>query len=50
TGGSIISRWIDIEWSVAGTRQPLDTALDDARLERLGQALGRFLLPDGRPA
>ncbi len=43
TGGSIISRWMDIEWAVAGARLPLDTALDDARLERLALALRRYL-------
>lgn len=43
TGGTIISRWIDIEWLAAGERQPLDRSLDDARLERLGAALARFV-------
>lgn len=43
TGGSIISRWTDIEWVVAGARQPLDTATDDARLERLAAALEAYL-------
>lgn len=45
TGGSVISRWIDIEWVVAGERRPLDTALDVARLERLAAALDRYLAP-----
>jgi hypothetical protein len=45
TGGSIISRWIDIEWTVAGKRLPLDQATDDARLERLAAALVAFLDP-----
>jgi hypothetical protein len=43
TGGSIISRWTDIEWVVAGERRPLDTAVDDARLERLARALEAYL-------
>lgn len=41
--GAIISRWTDIEWAVAGERLPLDTALDDSRLERLAAALVAFL-------
>ncbi|MEO8478206.1 MAG: hypothetical protein ABI542_01130 [Gemmatimonadota bacterium] len=45
TGGSVISRWLDIEWAVAGERLPLDTALDIARLERLATALDRYLAP-----
>jgi hypothetical protein len=43
TGGSIISRWIDIEWVVAGERRPLDPALDDTRLERLAAAMVAYL-------
>lgn len=45
TGGSIISRWIDIEWAVAGKRLDLDRAIDDARLERLAAALVAYLDP-----
>lgn len=45
TGGSVISRWVDIEWAVAGERLPLDTALDVARLERLATAVDRYLAP-----
>lgn len=45
TGGSVISRWLDVEWAAAGQRLPLDTALDDARLERLAAALTSYLLP-----
>jgi hypothetical protein len=47
TGGSVISRWVDIEWAVAGQRLALDDALDDARLERLAAALSQYLLPAG---
>ncbi len=43
--GAIISRWVDIEWAVAGERLPLDAALDDARLERLAAAVVAFLAP-----
>lgn len=39
----IVSRWTDVEWSVAGERLPLDTATDDARLDRLATAVARFL-------
>ncbi len=39
----IVSRWTDVEWSVAGTRLPLDTDLSDARLERLAGAVESFL-------
>jgi hypothetical protein len=45
TGGSIISRWTDIEWIVAGRRLELDRATDDARLQRLASALAEFLDP-----
>jgi len=43
TGGSIISRWTDIEWVVAGERRPPDPDLDDARLGRLAAALTSYL-------
>jgi hypothetical protein len=39
----IVSRWTDVEWSVAGARLPLDTDLSDARLERLATAVESFL-------
>lgn len=42
-GGAIISRWTDIEWSVAGRRLEVDHALDDDRLDRLGEALVHYL-------
>ena len=42
----IVSRWIDIEWSLAGTRLPLDTEVSQDRLERLAGALERFLTED----
>ncbi len=43
TAGTVISRWTDIEWVVAGARQDLDRAVDDARLDRLAAALVAFL-------
>lgn len=46
SGGSMISRWTDIEWSVAGQRLPVDDDLSDARLERIASALATFLNPD----
>lgn len=45
TGGTVISRWIDIEWLAAGERRELDLAIDDARMERLGAALARLAAP-----
>lgn len=46
-GGTVVSRWIDIEWLAAGKRLDLDHGTDQARLERLGSALASFLAPDG---
>jgi len=43
SGGSMISRWTDIEWAVAGKRLPVDEDLSEARLERLADALMAFL-------
>lgn len=42
-GTMVISRWQDVEWSVAGRRLPLDRDLSDARVERLRAALEQFL-------
>ncbi|MDX2191811.1 MAG: hypothetical protein NW201_00560 [Gemmatimonadales bacterium] len=42
-GTQVISRWIDIEWSLAGERLPLDQDTSPARLDRLAGALERFL-------
>ena len=39
----IISRWYDVEWSLAGEQLPLDTDTNDDRIERLAAALDRFL-------
>jgi hypothetical protein len=42
-GASLISRWVDIEWAVAGERLDVDRDLSDARLEKLATALVAFL-------
>ena len=47
-GAEIVSRWNDVEWAVAGVRQPLDQDLTDARIERLALATLRFLDQAGR--
>ncbi|HEX9895636.1 MAG TPA: hypothetical protein VGA78_17020 [Gemmatimonadales bacterium] len=39
----IVSRWTDIEWSLAGSPLPLDTEVSTERVERLATALERFL-------
>lgn len=39
----IVSRWTDIEWSLAGERLPLNTEVNPKRLERLADALEEFL-------
>lgn len=48
-GGAMISRWLDIEWVVAGERLDLDHDLTDARLERLAHALVAFLARGASP-
>ena len=42
-GAQVVSRWQDVEWTVAGHRLPLDQDLSEARIERLESALQRFL-------
>lgn len=42
SAASLISRWVDIEWSVAGERLDVDRDLTDARLEKLAAALVAF--------
>lgn len=42
-GSEIVSRWTDIEWSIAGHRRPLERGTDATRLDRLEGALGAFL-------
>jgi hypothetical protein len=43
SGGSMISRWQDVEWIVAGKALPPDRSLDDDRIDRLGQAVVTYL-------
>jgi len=43
-GGEVVSRWTDIEWSLAGERLPLDRDTGEARLDRLELALAAFVL------
>ena len=47
-GAEVVSRWSDVEWAVAGERQPLDQELTDARIERLAAATLRYLDQAGR--
>ena len=42
-GAEVVSRWNDVEWAVAGERQPLDQDLSDARIERLAGAVLTYL-------
>ena len=42
-GAQVISRWTDIEWTLAGERLPLDQDLGEGRLDRLVSAVERFL-------
>jgi hypothetical protein len=46
----VVSRWSDVEWAMAGERQPLDQDLSDARIERLAAATLRYLDREGRGA
>ena len=43
SGGAVISRWTDVEWSLAGERLPLDRAIDQDRIDRLERALRAWL-------
>lgn len=42
-GAQVISRWTDIEWTLAGERLPPDHDLSEGRLDRLVSAVERFL-------
>jgi hypothetical protein len=42
-GAEVISRWIDIEWALAGERLPLDPDLGFGRIERLARSVDAFL-------
>jgi hypothetical protein len=43
SGAQIVSRWTDIEWTLAGQRLPTDPDVDEGRVERLVSAMSRFL-------
>lgn len=47
-GAEVVSRWSDVEWTLAGGRQPLEQDLSDARIERLAAAVLRYLDTAGR--
>jgi hypothetical protein len=42
-GAEVVSRWTDVEWALAGERQPLNEDLSDGRIERLAAAALTFL-------
>ena len=42
-GAEVVTRWTDVEWAVAGERQPLDEDLSEARVERLAAATLTYL-------
>jgi hypothetical protein len=42
-GAQVISRWTDIEWTLAGERLPPDPDVSEGRLDRLVSAVERFL-------
>ena len=44
----IVSRWIDIEWSLAGARLPLNTEVSPERLDQLAEAVEGFLTAGSR--
>jgi hypothetical protein len=43
SGAQIVSRWTDIEWTLAGQRLPTDLDVGEGRVERLVSAVDRFL-------
>ena len=43
-----MTRWTDVEWAMAGDRQPLDQDLSDGRIERLALAALNYLDRQGR--
>ncbi len=47
-GAEVVTRWNDVEWALAGERQPLDQDLSDARIERLAAAALTYLDRQGR--
>ena len=47
-GSEVVTRWSDVEWVLAGERQPLDQDVSDARVERLATAALTYLDRQGR--
>ena len=47
-GSEVVTRWSDVEWALAGARQPLDQDLSDGRIERLAAAALTYLDRQGR--
>lgn len=47
-GSEIVTRWTDVEWALAGGRQPLDQDVSDGRIERLAAAALTYLDRQGR--
>lgn len=47
-GSEVVGRWSDVEWAMAGERQPLEQDLSDGRIERLATAVLRYLDAAGR--
>ena len=43
-GAQVVSRWVDVEWSLAGTRLPLTRDTSDDRIDQLAEAVELFLL------
>lgn len=42
-GAEVVSRWTDVEWTLAGERLPLDLELGPDRIERLARSVDAFL-------
>ncbi len=49
-GSEVVTRWTDVEWALAGARQPLDQDLTAGRIERLALAALNYLDRQGRKA
>ncbi len=48
TAAQVIGRWQDIEWQLAGERLPVDHDVSEARVERLMDAVERYLVSRGK--
>lgn len=49
SGAQVVGRWQDIEWQAAGERLPLDRDQTEGRVERLVQAVERWLAGASAP-